>query len=215
MRNIKSDFKFLENNIYLDSGAGALKPKQVIDKVVEFYNTIPLNSHSTESELGVELMRQLHEVRTQIGELFDGTAEDVVFTSGATDSMNRIAMLFGQTLKEGDEIMLSEYNHSSNMVPWIQVAKRYGAKVVFAKDDNFIESITDKTKIISYASINNTVYMEHDEAKIYEIANSKGILLLMMLLKPLCIKKYHLIISMLLHSHQTNYMVQRVVVQWS
>ena len=170
--NIKKDFKFLENHIYLDSGAGSIKPKQVIDAIVDFYNNFPINIHSPNSAAGVVVMKKVIDTREKVAKLLDAKAEEVIFTSGTTDGMNRIANMLKDVLKEGDEIALTRYNHSSNTIVWLELAKATGAKIKVAEDIQDI--INNKTKIVALAQVNNTIDKHVNMDDIYSKAKSVG-----------------------------------------
>ncbi len=171
----KNKFEFLKENIYFDQASGAPKPDEVIDAVVDFYKRLSINPHSIDSKVGVTLSEKIKTIREKTGRFSNVTGEDVIFTSGATDGLNRVAYMLESELRQNDEIILNELNHASNVIVWIELAKRTGAKLVYA--DNIKKAITNKTKIIAIAEINNTVEDAKSIKDIYNLAHPKGIYL--------------------------------------
>ncbi|CAM9152096.1 aminotransferase class V-fold PLP-dependent enzyme [Mycoplasma marinum] len=169
----REEFKFLKKAIYLDHAAGSLKPKSVIKAGVEFYENYSINPHSIDSEKGVWLVNKIKDAREATAKFSNAKPEDVVFTSGTTDSLNRIARMLELEISEGDEILLNTLNHASNVIPWIELSKRTGAKLTWA--NKMIEGITPKTKIMAFAEMNNTVEDAKDMESIYKVAKEKGI----------------------------------------
>lgn len=148
------DFPLLEKTIFLDSGAGTLKPLPVIEEIVEYYRDYPINLHSVDSFLGSKVLKKVQDARKTVADLVGASVEEVIFTSGTTDSLNRTAMMFESFVKKGDKIIISKYNHSSNAVPWINLAKRTGAILVHSFD--LLKDIDEKTKVVAYSQVNNT-----------------------------------------------------------
>lgn len=168
MLNKRIDFPLLKNAVYLDSGAGVLKPVQVVNAMSDFYLKNPINPHNIDSKLGHLVHTTIIETRKKIAKLISCGQEEVIFTSGTTDSLNKFAKMYEPFIESGDEILLSPYNHSSNIVPWLELAKRKGAKVVYNLE--LIDGITSKTKIIAYAQMNNTLLKDIDAKALFERA---------------------------------------------
>ncbi len=171
----RKDFPLLDELVYLDSGAGTLKPVQVVNAISDFYLKNPINSHSVDSVLGQKVVADIKHSRQLVAELIDASENEVIFTSGTTDSLNKIAIMFQTFLKEGDEILLSIYNHASNVVVWQEAAKDTGAKVVFS--ENLIDDINEKTKVIAYAQTNNTINKNISVERLYKEAKKHGAVL--------------------------------------
>lgn len=144
----------LKDTIYLDTAAGALKPKCVVDAISEFYLQYPINPHAIDSKKGVIVHKKIIEARQIVADLIHAKPEEVIFTTGATDSLNKISRMLDPFVKEGDEILLSNDNHSSNVLVWIELAKRTGAKIKYT--NNLLEDINKNTKVVAYAQMNNT-----------------------------------------------------------
>ena len=168
---IRADFPALAQEInntslvYLDNGASTQKPQVVIDAISRFYSQDYANVH-----------RGIHTLSQRATDLFEGAREtvrqfinakaieEVVFTSGTTDSVNLIAASFGSAfINKGDRILVSEMEHHSNIVPWQILAQRKGAHIdIIPVLDNgeldinsFHELLIEKTKIVSITQVSN------------------------------------------------------------
>lgn len=185
----REDFPiFSKNNelIYLDNGATTLKPKSVVDSVVEYYSSYTANAHRGDYDNSIEVDQKYEGVRTKVKEFINSSNEsEIVFTKGTTDSLNMI--VFGYMkyyLSEGDEVLLTRSEHASNILPWFELASDIGIKIKFIKLDddycvtkeNLEETITEKTKVISLAHITNVVGDIRDIKMIGEVCKNKGIL---------------------------------------
>lgn len=163
----REDFPILENNlIYFDNGATTMKPRQVIDVVVDYYSNYTANAHRGDYDNSLKVDIKYEEVRTKVKNFIGCNSEkEVIFTSGATDSLNRV--VFGYMkyyLQPGDEVLITKAEHASNVLPWLELEKEMGIKVKYIPLDNHLvtidnvrNSITDKTKVISLAHITNVL----------------------------------------------------------
>ena len=126
---IKKDFPILENSnlTYLDSGATTQKPKQVIDKIEEFYNKYNANPHRGAYSLSVEATNEYESARVKIAKFINASKpEEVIFSKNATESLNLIAYSYGlENLKKDDEVVISIMEHHSNLVPWYKNSGNY------------------------------------------------------------------------------------------
>ncbi|MCP4337202.1 MAG: cysteine desulfurase [Mycoplasma sp.] len=163
----RKDFELLKNVVYLDHSASALKPNQVIEAGVEFYKKFPINPHSIDSKLGSMLYTKIKNIRNEVAKLNNVKSEEVIFTSGTTDGINQIANMFENNIKKDEEIVLNYLNHSSNVIPWMELAKKTGAKIIWT--NNPIEVINEKTKIVAISEINNTIGEINYISKIYKL----------------------------------------------
>ena len=183
---IKKDFPILnERNItYLDSGATTQKPIQVINAIDEYYKTTNANVHRGAYSLSVEATAKYEEAREKVANFINSpSAEQVIFSKNATESLNLIAYSYGmEKLKKDNEIVLSIMEHHSNLVPWQKVAKTTGSKLnymyindEFEISDEEIESkITDKTKIVGITHVSNVLGTINNVKKIIKQAHKKG-----------------------------------------
>src|SRR3990167_7413767 len=132
MISTKQDFPILNNGlIYLDSSATTQKPKKVIEAVQKYYEEDNANVHRGIYKLAQKatvLYEKAHEV---VAQFISAEFEEIVFTKGTTEGLNLLAYSLGKDLNAGDEIVLTEMEHHSNIVPWQQIAKEKGAVLKF------------------------------------------------------------------------------------
>src|SRR5205823_7136980 len=132
----RADFPILERVVnghrlvYLDSAASSQKPRTVIEAMSQYYARSHANVHRSIHTLGEEAT-ELYEAARERVQRFIGAAsrEEVVFTRGTTDGINLLAEALGRTLRPGDEILITELEHHSNIVPWQMAARDRGAIV--------------------------------------------------------------------------------------
>ena len=191
IEEIKKDFPLLKNrNIsYLDSGATAQKPIQVIEAVKDFYENFNANPHRGAYSLSMEATQMYEDTRTKISKFINSRqAQEIIFTKNASEALNLIAYSYGMdNLKNDDKIVLSIMEHHSNLVPWQKVSKVTGAKLEYMYiNDNFeisdeeIENkITDNTKIVAITHVSNVLGTINDVKKIIKYAHKKGAVVLL------------------------------------
>jgi cysteine desulfurase/selenocysteine lyase len=170
---IRRDFPILARTVgehplvYLDSAATSHKPNQVIDAEADFYRHHNANAHRGIHMLGEEATQAYEGARATVARFLGAPqAECVVFTRGVTESMNLIAQGWGRThLREGDEILISEMEHHSNIVPWQMTANVTGATLRYLPltDDGLLDLsqlsslLTERTKILSITGMSNAL----------------------------------------------------------
>ena len=184
--NLKKDFPILNNKqiTYLDSGATTQKPEQVIQAIDNYYKTANANVHRGAYALSVEATAQYEKAREKVAKFINSpSAEQVIFSKNATESLNLIAYSYGmENLKKDDEIVLSIMEHHSNLVPWQKVAKTTGAKLNYMyindeieiSDEEIENKITDKTKIVGITHVSNVLGTINNIQKIIKQAYKKG-----------------------------------------
>ncbi len=153
--------------IYLDSGATAQKPQQVIDKIDYLHRELNSNIHRGVHHLSQEMTSLYESARLKICSFIGGAKrEEVIFTAGATASINLVAYTWGESnIAEGDNIIISQMEHHSNIVAWQQLAMRKGAQIkVFEFDDNgelraemLDELLDERTKLVAITQASNTL----------------------------------------------------------
>lgn len=164
----REDFPFFkEDIIYLDNGATSLKPKCVIDKMVDYYTFYPANAHRGDYDLSYKVDQEYENTRELVKDFIHAKAlEEIIFTSGTTESLNMIVNgFFAPLLESGDEVLITTSEHASNILPWFKLAKNKGILVnyipldsnYYLTMDNLKKSITPKTKVISIAGITNVI----------------------------------------------------------
>ena len=184
--NFKNDFPIFRNReiAYLDSGATAQKPQEVIDAIKEFYENYNANPHRGAYSLSIEATEKYENTRTKIANFINArNREEIVFSKNASESLNLIAYSYGlDNLKEGDEICISIMEHHSNLVPWQKVAQKTGAKLVYLymngdfeiSEEEWKNKITNKTKVVSITHVSNVLGTINDVKSIIQYAHKKG-----------------------------------------
>lgn len=183
----RDDFNMLRQDIiYLDNGATTLKPKILSDVISDYYNNYSANAHRGDYDISLKVDTMYEKTRHLVKDFINANSiKEVVFTSGATDSLNRIINgYFKYYLNEDDEVLITKSEHASNVLPWFELVDEIGIKVNYIPlDDNYKvtlkslkETITKKTKVISLAHITNVVGDVRPIKEIVEYAHSLGIL---------------------------------------
>lgn len=184
----RDDFNILNNNIiYFDNGATSLKPKCIADSISFYYNNYSANAHRGDYDLSLLVDNKYEGTRTIVKEFINARKnKEIIFTSGATDSLNKIIFgYFKNYLKEDDEVLLTKSEHASNILPWFELKDEINIKINYipltnleVTLDNIKNSITDKTKVISIAHITNVVGDIRPIKEIIKYAHSKNILVI-------------------------------------
>ena len=185
VKMIKKDFPVLNDNslVYLDTAASSLKPIQVANKVSEYYLESGVNVHRGVYNLSYKATEMYEESRQTIADFIGAKFEEVVFTRGASASLNLVASSYGMAnISEGDEIVVSELEHHSSVLPWMNVAKKKNAKLVYVPltsegritVENFKKVITKKTKVVALNYVSNVMGYIAPVKEIIEIAHKFG-----------------------------------------
>lgn len=185
----RDDFNILKSGIiYFDNGATTLKPKILGEAVLDYYNNYSSNAHRGDYTLSLKASEKYEETRKLVKKLINASSKDeIVFTSGTTDSINKIVFgYFENILKEGDEVLLTKSEHASNLLPWFELADKLNLKIKYIELDsshevlisNLKKAITDKTKVISIAHISNVVGDVRPIKEITTLAHKNNILVL-------------------------------------
>ncbi len=163
----RDDFPILKNNlIYFDNSATTLKPKKVIDSIVDYYSNYTANAHRGDYDNSIKVDTIYEGTRQKVKDLINADkVEEIIFTKGTTESLNMIVKCFMKyNLKEGDEVILSKAEHASNILPWLELQNEIGINIKYVPlddlkitFDNIKKVITDKTRVISLAHISNAV----------------------------------------------------------
>lgn len=187
----RNDFKILDQKvykkplIYFDNAATTQKPQEVIDALSEYYETINSNIHRGVHCLSQQATNEFEVARKTVQQFINAKHDyEVVFTRGATESINLVAHSFGRTfIKEGDEIIISEMEHHSNIVPWQFLCEDRGAvlKVIPFDDEGVLcvdqleSMLTDRTKIVAVTHVSNTLGTINPIEEIIRIAHSHNV----------------------------------------
>jgi len=185
MDNTRYDFPMLDNNIiYFDNGATTFKPNSVINSIVDYYKNYSANAHRGDYTISYKVDVMYESVRKKVSEFINADFDEVIFTSGTTESLNMISeCFFKNILESGDEILLTKSEHASNVLPWFKLAKSNNCLIKYIDLDenlhvtmeNVINSITDRTKLISIAGITNVVGDERPIDEICKFAHANNI----------------------------------------
>ena len=189
-QRIREDFPILNETIYgkplsfLDSGASTQKPQVVIDTISNFYETSYANIHRGIYKLSQDATETYEETREIVKSLINASStKECIFLRGATEGINLVAQSYGRTfLKKGDEIILSELEHHSNIVPWQILAEERGLhiKVIPVNDlgeldlDAYYALLGPKTKLVAITHISNSIGTIVPLKKVIEMAHNKG-----------------------------------------
>lgn len=190
VEKIRADFPYLDSEkvgkkvIYLDTGATSQKPSCVIDAVDQYYRYSNANPHRGAHYLSWKATEAYEETREVVKNFIGAkSAREIVFTRSTTESLNLLAYSYGlNKLKKDDEILITILDHHANLVPWQMVAKKTGARLVYAylKDDYSLDyedlksKITDKTKIVSVTGASNVTGELIDSKLITKWAHEVG-----------------------------------------
>ena len=185
--NYREDFKFFSEYpdlVYFDNAATTQKPNVVLERMVRYYESENANPLRGVYDLSVKATDAYENARARTAEFIGAeSASEIIFTRNASESLNLIAKSYGETfLKEGDEIVLTVMEHHSNLLPWQEVGKKTGAKLVFLEPDKtgFISDeeikakITEKTKLVSLAHISNVLGRKNPVEKVTKAAHDVG-----------------------------------------
>lgn len=182
----REDFPMLAQDIvYFDNGATTLKPKCVIDKMVEYYSEYGASSHRGDYDIAYKVDQEYEGTREKVKNFINAKhLEEIIFTAGATESLNLIASGFFKNLLEpNDEVLITKSEHASNVLPWFSLANTNGIKIGYIPlDDNHYvtlenvkKAITPNTKVISLAYITNVIGDIRPIKEIVEFAHQHNI----------------------------------------
>ncbi len=187
---IREDFPILRRTIhgkplvYLDSAATTQKPQSVIDALERFYLTECSNVHRGVHELSVKATEEFEQARLKVQRLLGAAdSREIIFTGGTTESINLVAHSYGQRfVKSGDEILITEMEHHSNIVPWQLLCERSGARlrVVPINDagelilDEFERLLNRKTRLVALTHVSNALGTRNPVERVIELAHANG-----------------------------------------
>lgn len=185
----RDDFTILRdsNIVYFDNGATTLKPDIVRDTIMDYYNKYTSNIHRGDYSNSLKVSELYEECREKVRNYINARhSSEIVFTSGTTESLNDIVLgYFRYKLKAGDEVIISESEHASNVLPWFYLAKEIGIVVKYvnlsSKNEVLLENlekvITSNTKVVSLAHVTNVIGDVRDIKEISKLCHKNNILL--------------------------------------
>ncbi|HUF52465.1 MAG TPA: cysteine desulfurase [Dehalococcoidia bacterium] len=188
---IRKDFPILDRQVYgkplvyLDNAATSQKPRQVIDALVNYYQTHNANIHRAVHALGEEATAAYEHARDKTRDFINApTSESVIFTRNTTEAINLVAYTWGRAnIGEGDEIFLTQMEHHSNLVPWLQLAKEKGASIRYIEvtPEGTLELgglasvFTPRTKLLAMPHVSNSLGTINPAADIIAEARRHGV----------------------------------------
>ncbi len=184
--NYRKDFNVFRNNnnlAYLDNAAMALKPDCVVNAIDNYYKNYGVNVHRGVYQLSYEATDLYEEARTTIAKFINASFEEVVFTRGASASLNLVAQSYGMSfINEGDEVITTELEHHSSHMPWINVCKAKNAVIKYVPLDsegritveNFKKVLTNKTKLVAMTYVSNVMGYITPIKEIIKLAHEVG-----------------------------------------
>lgn len=189
LNNIRSQFPILTREvnghplIYLDNAASSQKPKVVLEAIQNYYSEFNANVHRGIHTISQEATEMMENSRKKVRAFINAKHDyEVLFTKGTTEGINLVAMSIAHLIKENDEILITEIEHHSNIVPWQILCQKTGAKLKYIplKQDGTLDMddldhlITDKTKLIAINQVSNALGVINPIESIIEKAKKVG-----------------------------------------
>ncbi|MBI2143741.1 cysteine desulfurase [Candidatus Woesearchaeota archaeon] len=193
-KKIREDFPILKRKVYgkplvyLDNAATTQKPMQVIEAISRYYREYNSNVHRAVHKLSQEATEAYESAHEKVSNFIGAKGiQEVAFTKNATESLNLVANSLSRQLSKGDEIILTQMEHHSNMVPWQQAAKRTGARLKYIEIDGNGELkmqqlqslINKKTKIVAFTHVSNVLGTINPAKEIISAAKDAGAITVM------------------------------------
>lgn len=186
----RSDFPLLESNkelVYLDSAATSIKPQIVIDKINEYYTKYGVNIHRGVYDLSGIATNEYEELRSVVAKFINSKPEEVVYTKGTTDGINKLAYMLEDRINENDEIIVSLLDHHSLIMPWQNIALKKKAKLVFVDlnennqitVENFKKCLNKNTKIVALTHVSNVLGVISPVKEITKLAHEHGAIVIL------------------------------------
>ena len=169
--------------VYLDNAATTFKPQCVIDAVVRYYTEQTTNVHRGDYEISYQVSEAYEKTREDVARFIHAQPKEIVFTAGASASLNLVAYGYGRKyLKPGDVILSTEAEHASNILPWFKVVEETGAKLEYiplTEDgrltlENFRKAMHEQVKIVAVADITNVLGYVAPIEEMTRIAHEHG-----------------------------------------
>lgn len=187
-KDIKNDFPIFQAQsgekpfVFLDNAAVSQMPQTVIDSISTFYSTYKANVHSPLYAIGTQAVEAYEGARHTVAQFLGADADEIIFTSGTTASLNMASRMLEPRIRVGDEIIVSGMEHHSNFVPWQELAKRTGATftVLPLEEDGTLlletvrRVVSKRTKIVAITHVSHAMGVINDVREICRIAHEVG-----------------------------------------
>lgn len=184
MNAYKKDFPIFQNQriVFLDSAASTQKPKAVLDGLYQFYATSYANVHRGSCALANEATIAYEKARQKVADFIHTDSHQIIFTKGATESINLVASGYTFLLKEGDEVLVSESEHHADFVPWQQACKRSGATFKTFKVlpsgavdlADYQQQLSNRTKVVAVTHLSNVLGVVNPIKEMTKAAHTHG-----------------------------------------
>ena len=186
----REDFKILDTKIYgkplvyLDNAATTQKPQCVVDAERELYMTMNANVHRGVHYLSEQMTERMEQARDRVRRFIGADkVSEIIFTRGTTESINLVASSFGELLHEGDEIIITEMEHHSNIVPWQLLRERRGIRlrIVPMNDEGVLiqeeyeKLFNERTRLVSVAHVSNVLGTVNPVKDMIRFAHTQGV----------------------------------------
>jgi len=190
IKKIRNDFPILSKKVngkklvYLDNSATSQKPKRVINSISDYYSNYNSNVHRAIHSLGERATLKFEEAHEKVARFINASKEEIIFTRNTTESLNILAYSLGKEITSKDNIVITEMEHHSNIVPWQQLCKRTGAELRYilinkeGKLDLRNIPIDNNTKIVSVVHVSNVLGTINPVKEIGKIAHKHKALLI-------------------------------------
>lgn len=190
VKKIRLDFPIYQtqpNLIFFDTAASSLKVKHVIEKVDHYYQALGVNVHRGAYDLAYEATALYENARKNVARFIHAKEEEIVFTKGTTSALNLVAHAYTKILKPGDEVITSELEHHSSLLPWMIATKKIGAKLIYiplSKEgritvDGFKKVLSDRTKIVAITHVSNVMGYLTPIEEITKLAHEKDAIVIL------------------------------------
>lgn len=181
----REDFNILKNDIiYFDSAATTLKPTVLIDTLTDYYNNYSSNVHRGDYDIAIKADNMYEQSRNKVAKFINAESNEIVFTSGTTDSLNKIVLgYFSDYLNDGDEVLTTQAEHASLILPFFELKDKKNISIKYIPLNNeytftiedLKNNISDKTKVIALSYVTNIIGDIRPIKEIIKYAHEKNI----------------------------------------
>ncbi len=189
MEDCRKEFPIYHNHpalIYLDNSATTLKPKVVVEAMNSYYYEYGVNIHRGLYDLSIKATNAYEETRKNVASFINAKPQEIIFTLNTTDSLNMLAIMLSSKLNREDEVLTTELEHHSSLLPWLKLASEEKCTLKYVKltkdakitFNNVKKSITSKTKIIAITYISNVLGYLSPLKEIIDYAHENGIIVI-------------------------------------